>query len=109
FSRDGIQSIEFFFYLTDSTVDSLGLFDALSVNLLAHDSNFLKNFDPKKNYNPDLLAQLVNKNLYLLSPYQINRVSFQQYKNESIAATPKNIFGIPPTDYERDINVMSTF
>ncbi|CAG8536357.1 4992_t:CDS:2 [Ambispora leptoticha] len=109
FSSDGIQDIEFFFYLTNSTINSLDLFDTLNVNLIAHDSSLLKNLFENKSYNPDLLAQLVKKNLYVLSPYQLNQISFQQYKNESIAATPKNIFGIPRTDYERDIDVMTTF
>ncbi|CAG8548584.1 6897_t:CDS:2 [Ambispora leptoticha] len=109
FSSDGIQDIGFSFYMTNSSINSLDLFSTLSAALVAHDSTLLYDFYANKSYNPDLLAQLIKKNQYVLSPYQMNQISFQQYINESIADTPKNIFGIPRTDYDTDVAIETTF
>ncbi|CAG8644370.1 14656_t:CDS:2 [Ambispora leptoticha] len=109
FSSDGIQEIGFSFYLTNSSKNSIDVFSTLSVALIDHESNVLKKIFANKSYNPDLLVQLIKKNKYVLSPYQVNYIGFKRYENESIADTPKNVFGIPRTDYERDFAIETTF
>ncbi|CAG8570017.1 10440_t:CDS:2 [Ambispora leptoticha] len=81
----------------------------LNVALIDHDSNLLQNLNSNKGHTQALLEESIKQNEYIISPYQINRINFRRYLNESIAETAKNIFGIPQTEYDRDYAIETNF
>ncbi|CAG8553686.1 5081_t:CDS:2 [Ambispora gerdemannii] len=106
FSSDGISNIFFDFYLTNSSYNSLELTSYLAATFIDHSSGLL---NANKMVNDALNKQLTEKNTYVLSPNQRNYVGFKRFKNESLANTPRNVFGAPQPDHENDFFIETRF
>ncbi|CAG8525340.1 1997_t:CDS:2, partial [Ambispora leptoticha] len=100
------EYIEFKFFLTNSSKNSLGLFSDLKVRVFDHDTpEFLSRYDKKFSLLP--LLEQITDNYYTLSPYQRNTIRFRTIEAKNLKYTVKNFFSIPKPNMQ-DLNSIET-